>query len=87
MNASFFVPFSAKLRQSETCSVLLMSDVSSKMIAYHPLARTSFVAIQLICSSSFCITDARASEAGYRVYPSAKLCPCTASELVPENYL
>ena len=28
-----------------------------------------------------------ASEAGFQVYPSAKLCPCTASELVPENYL
>ena len=30
---------------------------------------------------------ARASEAGYQVYPLATLCPCTASELVPENYL
>lgn len=29
----------------------------------------------------------RASEADYKVYPLAKLCPCTASELVPENYL
>ena len=29
----------------------------------------------------------RASEGGYGFYPSAKLCPCTASELVPENYL
>ena len=61
MNASFCVPFSAKLRQSETCSVLLMSDVSSKMIPYHPLAQTSFVILSqmrsaIICSSSFCIT-------------------------------
>ena len=36
MNASFFVPLSAKLRQSETFPVLLMSDVLSKMIPYHP---------------------------------------------------
>lgn len=61
MNACFFVPFSAKLRQSETCYVLLMSDVSSKMIPYHPLARISFVILSrmrlaIICSSSFCIT-------------------------------
>ena len=27
---------------------------------------------------------ARASEAGYQVYPLATLCTCTASELVPE---
>ena len=52
MNASFFVPFGAKLRQSEICSVLLMSDVSSKMIPYHPLARTSFVIVQ--CSTVQC---------------------------------
>ena len=30
MNGFFFIPFNAKLRQSETCSVLLMSDVSSR---------------------------------------------------------
>ena len=28
-----------------------------------------------------------ASEAGYKVYPLTKLCPCTANELVPEKYL
>ena len=61
MNASFFVPLSAKLRQSETFSVLLMSDVLSKMIPYHPLVRTSFVIRwrmrwAIICSSSFCFT-------------------------------
>ena len=61
MNVSFFVPFSAKLRQSETSSVVLMSDVSSKMIPYHPRARTSFgirlrMRSAIICSSSFCIT-------------------------------
>ena len=61
MKASFCVPFSAKLRQSEICSVLLMSDVSSKMIPYHPLAQISFVILSqmrsaIICSSSFCIT-------------------------------
>ena len=28
-----------------------------------------------------------ASEAGFQVHPSAKLCPRTASEFVPENYL
>ena len=60
MNAFFFVPFSAKLRQSETCYVLLMYDVSSKMIPYHPLAGTSFVIrsrmrTAIIRSSSFCI--------------------------------
>ena len=33
------------------------------------------------------MSTARASEVGYRVYPSAKLCPYTVSELVPENYL
>ena len=51
MNASFFVPFSAKLRQSETCYVLLMSDVSSKMILYHPLARISFVILSRMRSA------------------------------------
>ena len=53
MNASFFVPFSAKLRQSETCFVL--------MIPCHPLARTSFVirsrmTSAIICSGSLSIT-------------------------------
>ena len=43
MNASFFVPFSAKQRQSETCSVLLISDVSSKMIPAIPAAGSHIV--------------------------------------------
>ena len=59
MNASFLR--SIQLRQSETCSVLLMSDVLSKMIPYHPLARISSVIrlrmrSAITCSSSFCIT-------------------------------
>ena len=33
------------------------------------------------------MSTVRASEAGYLVCPSAKVSPCNASELVPENYL
>ena len=73
MNAFFFVQKSAKLRQSKTCSVLLMSDVWSKMITYHPLARTSFVIrtrmrSAIICSIPFVsreMSTTLASEAGY----------------------